>query len=415
MNRQRLVVVLLALVTLVVVLPTPSFAVPVFARKYGVQCTMCHSAFPRLNDFGARFRQNGYQLPGRENEERTVLQGPAPFAGRISAGWNVRNYTDVPTTITVPPTDVNQLQLNGLDLFSAGVLAKNIGYFAVYVPEIKERSGVVGQEGGLEMANVVFSNIGTSWFNVRAGRMEPAYVAISEKRRLSFTPYAIYAYAFPGGLALSDTQTGVEFYGQARWAGSGFALGYAAGYMNGTGTNQADSPADFYGRAYVVIGAGEGQTAGQRIGLVAYQGKASPTQGDRACFTRYGLDASLNVKQWNLAIQYLRGTDSMELWNATRDGTFSGGFVELNWQPMTRLVAFARYDLVNIPDFTDSELNPLDPNVTYPSGFTIGARYYLVDQLALHGEYTNRTLDFAGSSVPDEKETFYTLSIDFAF
>jgi len=83
---------------------------------------------------------------------------------------------------------------------------------------------------------------------------------------------------------------------------------------------------------------------------------------------------------------------------------------------MTRLVAFARYDLVNIPDITDSDLQLPDPNiVTYPTGFTIGARYYLVDQLALHGEYTNRTLDFSGSSLPDEKETFYTLSIDFAF
>jgi hypothetical protein len=415
MNRRRLVVLFLALATIVVALPTPSFAVPVFARKYGFDCTMCHSAFPRLNDFGARFRQNGYQLPGREKEERTVLQGPAPFAARVSAGWNVRKYNDVPTEIAVPPTDVNQLQLNGLDLLSAGVLGKNIGYFMVYVPEIKESSGVVGQDGTLEMANVVFSNIGTSWFNVRAGRMEPAYVAISAKRRLSFTPYAIYDYAFPGGLALSDTQTGVEIYGQTRWPRSGTAFGYAAGYMNGTGTSQADSPADFYGRAYVVIGAGEGQTAGQRIGLVAYQGKATSTQGNRACFTRYGLDASLNVTQWNLSLQYLRGTDSGELWNATKDGTFSGGFAELSWQPMTRLVAFARYDLVNIPDFTDSELNPPDPTVTYPSGFTIGARYYLIDQLALHGEYTNRTLDFSGSSLPDEKETFYTLSLDFAF
>jgi hypothetical protein len=415
MNRRRLVVVIFALATVVAVLPTPSFAVPVFARKYGFDCTMCHSAFPRLNDFGARFRQNGYQLPGRENEERTVLQGPAPFAARVSAGWNVLNYTDVPAAVAVPPTDVNQFQLNSLDLLSAGLFGKNIGYFMVYVPGINASSGVVGQEGTLEMANVVFSNIGTSWFNVRAGRMEPAYVAISAKRRLTFTPYAIYDYAFPGGVALSATQTGVEIYGQARWPGSGFALGYAAGYMNGTGTNEVDSPSDYYGRAYVVIGAGEGQTAGQRIGLVAYQGKATSAQGNRASFTRYGLDASLNVSQWNLSLQYLRGTDGEELWNATKDGTFSGGFVELNWQPMTRLVAFARYDVVNIPDFTDADLNPLDPKGAYPSGITIGARYYLVDQLALHAEYSDRTLDYAGSSLSDANETFYTLSIDFAF
>ena len=34
-------------------------AVPVFARKYGFNCTMCHSDVPRLNDFGQRFRMNG--------------------------------------------------------------------------------------------------------------------------------------------------------------------------------------------------------------------------------------------------------------------------------------------------------------------------------------------------------------------
>ena len=34
----------------------PAAAAPVFARKYGFKCTMCHSSFPRLNDFGQRFR-----------------------------------------------------------------------------------------------------------------------------------------------------------------------------------------------------------------------------------------------------------------------------------------------------------------------------------------------------------------------
>ena len=403
MNRHRLVVVLLTFAMFLCMLPTPSSAVPVFARKYGFECTMCHSAFPRLNDFGVRFRQNGYQLPGRENEERTVLQGPAPFAARTSAGWNYRHFT---------PDNaggVNQFQLNSLDLLSAGLLWKNIGYFAVYVPPIKEARGVVGQDGTLEMASVVFSNIGSSWLNVRAGRMEPAYVPVSVKRRLSFSSYEIYDYAFPGGLALSDTQTGGEVYGQGRWPVSGLALGYAAGFMNGSETNLADdSPADFYGRAYVVIGPGEGQTAGQRIGFIGYRGEARPNllpSGDRTSFTRYGLDASLNVGQLNVALQYLHGTDSKELWNTLEDGTFSGGFVELSWQPMTRVVAFGRYDWVSQPDFTNADR----------SGFTIGTRYYFVDQLALHCEYSNRRLNFSGSSVPDEKENAFSLSADFAF
>lgn len=403
MNRQYLAVVLLVFATVLCILPTPSAAVPVFARKYGFECTMCHSGFPRLNDFGMRFRQNGYQLPGRENEEQTVLQGPAPFAARTSAGWNYRHSTPDNTA------DVNQFQLNGLDLISAGLLGKNIGYFVLYMPHIKEMRGVAGQDGTLEMGNVVFSNIGTNWLNVRAGRMEPAYVPTSVKRRLSFSSYEIYDYAFPGGLALSDTQTGAEVYGQGRWPVSGLALGYALGYMNGGETNLADDPpSDFYGRAYVVIGPGEGQTAGQRIGFIAYSGNSRSfllPDADRVRFTRYGFDASLNVAQLNIALQYLHGTDNKELWNVPEDGTVSGGFVELNWQPMTRIVAFGRYDWVNQPDFVNADR----------SAFTIGTRYYFVDQLALHCEYSRRTLNFTGSAVPDEKGNAFSLAADFAF
>ena len=82
MRRSTLLVSPLVFVGLLWALSQPSSAVPVFSRKYGFECTNCHSSYPRLNDWGVRFRNNGYQLPGRENEERTVLKGPAPFAAR---------------------------------------------------------------------------------------------------------------------------------------------------------------------------------------------------------------------------------------------------------------------------------------------------------------------------------------------
>lgn len=401
MNRRCLLLSLVAFLTVIYCLPTPTSAVPVFARKYGFQCSMCHSAFPRLNDFGVRYRQNGYQLPGRENEERTVLDGPAPFAARTNGGYNYRKFENV------DQSDVRQFQLNSLDLLSAGLIARDIGYFVVYPPEISESRGVVGQSGTLEMASVVFTNLATGWVNVRAGRMEPAYVAFSAKRNLSFSPYEVYDAAFPGGPAFSDTQTGVEIYGQGRWPGLSF--GYAAGLLNGSETNLSnDGPADAYARAYVVIGQGEGQTAGQRIGVVGYVGKSRPEgfpEIDRQRFTRYGLDASLNYGTWNLALQYLRGKDDKALWDAAEDADTSGGFGELSWQPLTKFVAFGRYDLVRAPDFVDADL----------SRFTLGARYYFADQLALHGEWSKRTLDFSASEALDEKETFYTLSLDLAF
>src|SRR6266704_4401451 len=37
-------------------------AIPAFARKYGLPCSACHTAWPELNAFGQAFRDRGYQL-----------------------------------------------------------------------------------------------------------------------------------------------------------------------------------------------------------------------------------------------------------------------------------------------------------------------------------------------------------------
>ena len=38
-------------------------AIPAFARKYDFACNVCHvPGFPKLNDFGNVFRDQGYQL-----------------------------------------------------------------------------------------------------------------------------------------------------------------------------------------------------------------------------------------------------------------------------------------------------------------------------------------------------------------
>ncbi|MDQ6929518.1 MAG: hypothetical protein M3126_02465 [Candidatus Eremiobacteraeota bacterium] len=37
-------------------------AIPLFAQRYQLQCTTCHSVLPELNSFGVTFRRNGYRL-----------------------------------------------------------------------------------------------------------------------------------------------------------------------------------------------------------------------------------------------------------------------------------------------------------------------------------------------------------------
>ena len=425
MKRAILLAPFLAIVVLISVWPGESWAIPAFARKYGVNCTMCHSAFPRLNDFGTRYRDNGYRLPGRENDERTVLQGPAPIALRTSAGYDYESFKNTPDA-----EDVSQLRLGGLDLLSGGLLGRNIGYFVIYTPQITASRGVAGQEGALEMANVVFPRLKTGWLNVRAGRFEPAFVAFSVKRHLSFSPYEIYDYTFPGGAAFSETQTGIEVFGHGA-RGIHYAVGILDGADSGPeGVNPADdspgdlnladdSPADVYARASMVFGAGEGQTAGHRVGVVGYRGKSRywiydtatdpPTllrRSDRKSYSRYGVDASLNFAQVNVALQYLWGTDDGGFWGATSDADFSGGFAEVSYQPLTRLVGFARYDRICTPDAAEEDR---------VSRYTVGGRYYLTDQIALHGEYSRRAIGFRAAGEDDATDRSFTARLDFAF
>jgi len=379
----------------------PTDAIPVFPRKYGFNCIMCHSSYPRLNDYGIRYRQNGYQLPGRENDEKTVLESPAPFAMRITGGLTVDQFRN-----TAGSQDIDQFQLNGLDILSGGLMGRSIGYFMVYPPQIAQSRGVAGQTGTLEMGNVIFSNLAGTWLNVRGGRFEPAYDAFSVKRRLSFSPYEIYDFPGASGLVMADTQTGVELtgYGRCGWK-------YAAGWINGSSnpnTNPGDSPVDFYVRGVKVFGHGEGQTAGQRIGLTGYVGQARPAAGARQGFSRFGVDASFNYSVCNLAIQYLQGVDNQALAGAGGDFDFSGGFAELNYLPTTSTVGFARYDWVNSPANAALQLSDI-------TRWTIGGRYYFVDNVALHLEYSRRRQCSFTPGLGDATEAFFTTALDFAF
>src|SRR5690606_23740905 len=71
----------------------PAQAIPAFARKYRVSCSMCHSPAPRLNDFGERFANNGFEFAPGEAPRDTIntgdpllrLQNGLPLAVRLDA------------------------------------------------------------------------------------------------------------------------------------------------------------------------------------------------------------------------------------------------------------------------------------------------------------------------------------------
>src|SRR3979490_2342637 len=63
-------------------------AIPAFARKYGLACSACHTAWPELNAFGQRFRDNGY--PSINARNSPIWQNPSyiPVTFRVTPAWH---------------------------------------------------------------------------------------------------------------------------------------------------------------------------------------------------------------------------------------------------------------------------------------------------------------------------------------
>lgn len=422
---KKISLILLVLVALPLAIPSPGQAIPAFARKYGFNCMMCHTAYPKLNDWGQRYRDNGYQLPNQEGKEKTLFDSHTPIALRTSTGWN--GYSMKPHEDAAALT-TSGFGLRGLDLLAAGVMHKNVSVLLIYTPRIDEpfadyTGSGESQPGAVESASIIFSNVVKNALNLRIGRFEPAYHLISSKRSYYLlSSYDIYEQPTPGNnFVFGDNQLGLEATGH-------FNMGfkYGLGVTNGTGAFPDNNKfKDVYLAVSQTIGAGDGQNAGQRIGAFVCYGKQptslsdslpSPTGEvagcDNTAYYRYGGSASLNWKTFNLAALYMRGVDD-DVYGVPEPTTsyeYDGGFVELDYAGLwnNRLVASALYNWVAPPSEDTGA-----PKITAFSGLI---RYYIGDwsavNVALHAEYTHRSLELADETATED---IYSTLVDFAF
>src|SRR5204863_9952391 len=137
--------------------PTDSFAIPVFARKYGLPCSACHEAWPKLNSFGQNFKDQGYQL--NNDRDSPIWLNPSywPVAMRITPHWHYesagRQLVDSGDGQVEQTIKSSGFDLTGIDILAAGTLAKNVSF--LLVPSIDPGDGTTG----FESANVRFDNI----------------------------------------------------------------------------------------------------------------------------------------------------------------------------------------------------------------------------------------------------------------
>ena len=137
--------ILLAL-TVAIVMPAPSHAIPAFARKYGVRCYTCHTVPPALNKNGYMFKRLGYRLPPDEMDgtkpapKITALDKNIKFdlinsfalllQGSFTEDKNIAETGSTPPTATSTDSSFN---LDEAALFIAGpVPDTGFSYFGHY-------------------------------------------------------------------------------------------------------------------------------------------------------------------------------------------------------------------------------------------------------------------------------------------
>jgi hypothetical protein len=413
----------------------PASAIPAFARKYGLPCSSCHEAWPKLSPFGQQFKDNGYQLGN--DRDAPIFQQAAywPVAFRITPNWHLETANHTPVDgvnggdPTVQSVKTSGFDYTGMDMLTAGTLAKNFSF--LLVPSSDELGAF-----HFESVNVRFSNIlNSSWFNIKVGKFELDNL-LSEKRILTlsnnggfYQNYHFQPQYRPGTpetyvFGIGDNQLGVEWMGHSKDDRTRLSVAMLQGTDGNPDFTTGASTAA--GRAYDVNIAGsqafELKDLGlQRVGAFAYFGH-SPTYArysqdgvgipgtgiGNEPYYRIGLIGMWYLKKYDLTTIYFRGHDSAYLASSTssdptagglplgaRAPSWNGALLESHYTVNPQLILINRYELIRMSQqaFVGDGVNPGNPsNMGNTDALTFGFRYYpFINSragFAFHNEYS---------------------------
>jgi hypothetical protein len=418
-----------------------ALAIPAFARKYGLPCSACHEGWPKLNSFGQTFKDNGYQL--MNDRDAPIYQNASywPVAMRITPHWHYESVGN--TTVdaagggtTEQTLKTSGFDLTGIDILTAGTLAKNISF--LLVPSIDPGDGTVG----FESANVRFSNVaGSPWLNFKFGKFE-LDGPLSEKRMMTFSnvggAYQLYHFAPPGDIndfSFGENQIGVELMGHSL----NDHTRYAASVVSSTnGSLGLPGGRSYDGYLHLSQGFLVPHLGLQRIGAYGFAGLrptffltsggepiAGTGRGNRS-FYRAGVYGSLYLGRFDLAAVFQRAGDNVYLGNALSPNDilpvgahgpiWNTATFEAHYTYSPQLIVIGRYELVRMSqqalDTNPSDLGNLDV-------FTIGYRYYPFMHsragLAWHQEFATLKSKLTSDTGQDQRSSSYFMGFDFAF
>ena len=399
-------------------------AIPAFARKYGLPCSACHTAWPELNNFGQTFRDNGYQL--NNDHDSPIYQDPGyfPITMRITPNWHRENTNHQPIDGASGPVDARVSQggfdLSGMDIWATGTLYKNITFSLL-------PSSDVHASFHFENAYIRFDNLLKSrWLNLKVGKFELDNM-ISEKRFLSLSAngglYQSYHFvpsnapvngvAVPNdtnGFGLGNNALGMELMGHSVNSYTRYTVSVLSGNDGQTGLGSSRSYDGFatFSQAFQV-----GKLGLQRFGGFAYVGTRptipltagggtialSGTGDGNKSFYRVGFSAQLNFAKLTVLPFFIHGYDSVFLGTGTPANqplpagamapTWNGGFVETHLQLNPQFVFTQRVEKIRM----SRQALPTNPlHQSDIDAYTVGYRWYPImfsrGGLAFHNEFS---------------------------
>jgi hypothetical protein len=405
-------------------------AIPAFARKYGLPCSACHTAWPELNYFGLAFRDRGYQL-GNERDS-PIWQNPSywPVTVRITPNWH-RESTDHQLVDATPgvnnglTTEQKVVQrgfdLSGMDFWLAGTLYKNISFSVL--PSTDSTATF-----HFENAFVRFDNIaGSRWLNLQVGRFELDNL-VSEKRFLFLSAnggfYQNYHF-IPAGdsnnFGIGDNQMGISIQGHSSTSYTRYSVSALQSNEGGVGFTSsvlAPTAADNNtGRSYdwfftFTQGFQTGRLGLQRVQPFFYYGHrptvfnqtvgAVPIAGTgtgNKPFYRVGVQSDFYLGKFEFLPFYQHSNDNVFLANSIpsntpivpgmHDAVWNGGFIETHYYWSPQLVLTQRWEIVRM---AQQGLSTTPGNQGNVDAYSFGYRYYPImfsrAGLAWHTEYS---------------------------
>jgi hypothetical protein len=425
----------------------PASAIPAFARKYGLPCSACHEAWPKLNTFGQNFRDNGYQLGN--DRDSPVYQQPAyfPITFRVTPAWqrlsNSNKAVDsVPgdhtSGLVEKEVTTSGFNFSGIDVVTAGTLYKNISFM---VQPFFSDGGTSFQQVFVRFDNLLHS----PWLNVKFGKFE-LDTLISQQRVLPLdsigSSYQNYFFSPPGDNnvfgGIGNNPFGVELMGHSDNSYRRYSIALL-GSSNGPGGVPASQSVNVY--ANFDQGFDIRKIGTQRVGGFAYIGQ-SPTYfqttngstvpgtgtGTRS-FYRAGLYGVWEVGKFDFSTFYEHGSDNVFLGNAVPSNqpsklpvgaagpSWNGGFVETHYIYNPKLILIGRYELIRMAQ----QANPTIPhNLGNLNAWTVGYRWYPFMStragLAWVQEYSRvNNIASAPLSGMNDVQSSYLMGFDFDF